>query len=76
MAKVVVQGTNVSTSLPVAISYQTQELGKTSTWQMLLQIGLKGESMTLYSPSSIQSVDWTRESLVSAKQQPLTWYKV
>lgn len=75
MAKVVVEGTNILTSLLVAISCRL-ELGKTSTSLMLVQVGLKGESMTLYSPSSIQSVDWTRESLVSVKQQPLTWYKV
>ncbi|XP_030549547.1 beta-galactosidase 5-like isoform X1 [Rhodamnia argentea] len=53
-----------------------EEGNKDLSWQKwLYKVGLKGESMTLYSPSSIQSVDWTRESLVSVKQQPLTWYK-
>ncbi|KAK3420983.1 hypothetical protein EUGRSUZ_G01704 [Eucalyptus grandis] len=60
---------------PVTLEGLDQGIKDLSWQKWSYKIGLKGESMALYSPSSIQSVDWTRESLVSVKQQPLTWYK-
>ncbi|KAK2978259.1 hypothetical protein RJ640_017110 [Escallonia rubra] len=47
------------------------------SWQKWsYQVGLKGEAMNLESPSRTSSVDWMGgSSLVTNKQQPLTWYK-
>ncbi|KAH6810206.1 beta-galactosidase 3 [Perilla frutescens var. frutescens] len=39
------------------------------------KVGLKGETMNLISPNSVSSVDWTKGSLVSQKDQPLAWHK-
>lgn len=40
------------------------------------QVGLKGESMQLVTPSGLSSVEWMRGSLAAQRQQPLTWHKV
>ncbi|XP_031269012.1 beta-galactosidase 5 [Pistacia vera] len=46
------------------------------TWQKWsYQVGLKGEAMNLVSPNEVSSVEWTRVSLSTQGQQPLTWYK-
>ncbi|KAJ0026059.1 hypothetical protein Pint_09031 [Pistacia integerrima] len=46
------------------------------TWQKWsYQVGLKGEAMNLVSPNEVSSVEWTRASLSTQGQQPLTWYK-
>ncbi|KAI4325453.1 hypothetical protein MLD38_030853 [Melastoma candidum] len=46
------------------------------SWQKwTYHVGLKGEEMSLNSPSSVSSVDWTHTSLIVQKQQPLTWHK-
>lgn len=39
------------------------------------QIGLKGEALSLHTVTGSSSVEWVEGSL-SAKKQPLTWYKV
>ncbi|KAK6153598.1 hypothetical protein DH2020_013237 [Rehmannia glutinosa] len=39
-----------------------------------LQIGLKGESLSLHSLSGSSSVEWVEGSYI-AERQPLTWYK-
>ena len=44
--------------------------------QFLKQVGLKGEAMNLASPNGISSVEWMQSTLVSEKNQPLTWHKV
>ncbi|KAK0576168.1 hypothetical protein LWI29_013142 [Acer saccharum] len=50
---------------------------KDLSWQKWsYQVGLKGEAMNLVSPDEDSSVDWTRRSLATQGQQPLTWYKV
>lgn len=41
-----------------------------------LQIGLKGESKNLASPTGMSSVEWTELSLSGQIHRPLTWYKV
>ncbi|KAK1554818.1 hypothetical protein Q3G72_017743 [Acer saccharum] len=49
---------------------------KDLSWQKWsYQVGLKGEAMNLVSPDEDSSVDWTRRSLATQGQQPLTWYK-
>ncbi|KAK2660605.1 hypothetical protein Ddye_007138 [Dipteronia dyeriana] len=49
---------------------------KDLSWQKWsYQVGLKGEAMNLVSPNEDSSVDWTRRSLATQGQQPLTWYK-
>jgi hypothetical protein len=40
-----------------------------------VQVGLKGEALSLHSLTGSSSVDWFQGYLVSRKQ-PLTWYKV
>ncbi|KAJ0087018.1 hypothetical protein Patl1_09217 [Pistacia atlantica] len=46
------------------------------TWhKWSYQVGLKGEAMNLVSPNEVSSVEWTRVSLSTQGQQPLTWYK-
>ncbi|KAJ0763105.1 putative beta-galactosidase [Helianthus annuus] len=40
-----------------------------------LQVGLKGESKNLASPTGISSVDWIESSLLGLTNRPLTWYK-
>ncbi|XP_059647641.1 beta-galactosidase 3-like [Cornus florida] len=46
------------------------------SWQKWsYQVGLKGETKDLVSPSGISSVDWMQGSLVADNQQPLTWFK-
>nr|XP_010932916.1 beta-galactosidase 5 isoform X2 [Elaeis guineensis] len=46
------------------------------TWQKWsYQVGLKGEAMNLNSLEGTSSVEWIKESLVSQRQQPLTWYR-
>lgn len=82
---------SVAVGLPnVGLHYETWETGvlgpvllhgldrgnKDLTWQKWsYQVGLKGEAMNLVSPSDASSVDWTRGSLATKGQQPLTWYK-
>ncbi|XP_076956323.1 beta-galactosidase 5-like isoform X2 [Bidens hawaiensis] len=39
------------------------------------QVGLKGESKNIVSPTGISSVDWTDSSLLGQVHRPLTWYK-
>nr|KAJ0215945.1 hypothetical protein LSAT_V11C300130520 [Lactuca sativa] len=39
------------------------------------KVGLKGESMNLISSNPTSSVTWTQDSLITQKQQPLTWHK-
>ncbi|XP_062097106.1 beta-galactosidase 3-like [Humulus lupulus] len=39
------------------------------------QVGLKGESSNLVSPSGSKSVDWVQASLATGSQQPLRWHK-
>ncbi|XP_076914228.1 beta-galactosidase 3-like [Bidens hawaiensis] len=39
------------------------------------QIGLKGESKNLASPTGMSSVEWTELSLSGQIHRPLTWYK-
>ncbi|KAL1569514.1 Beta-galactosidase 3 [Salvia divinorum] len=39
------------------------------------KVGLMGEKMNLVSPNSVASVDWTKGSLISQKDQPLAWHK-
>lgn len=41
----------------------------------LIQVGLKGEALSLHSLSGSSSVEWIQGSLVT-RRQPLTWYKV
>ncbi|XP_074263626.1 beta-galactosidase 5-like isoform X1 [Silene latifolia] len=49
---------------------------KDLTWQKWsYQVGLKGETMNLASPSGASAVEWVRASLASSSTQPLTWYK-
>ncbi|KAF3970309.1 hypothetical protein CMV_005977 [Castanea mollissima] len=46
------------------------------SWQKWsYKVGLRGESMKLGSPNSFSSVGWMQGSLMTHKQQPLTWYK-
>ena len=40
-----------------------------------LQVGLKGEDLSLHTLSGSSSVEWVQGSLL-AQKQPLTWYKV
>lgn len=54
-------------------SYNSYKLLQMSDLDVLIQIGLKGESLQLHSLSGSSSVEW--ESAV-AWNQPLTWYKV
>ena len=44
-----------------------------SDLDVLIQIGLEGESLQLHSLSGSSSVEW---ELAVAWKQPLTWYKV
>ncbi|CAI9294733.1 unnamed protein product [Lactuca saligna] len=39
------------------------------------QVGLKGESQNLASPTGVSSVDWIESSLLQQNHRPLTWYK-
>ncbi|KAJ0591245.1 putative beta-galactosidase [Helianthus annuus] len=39
------------------------------------QVGLKGESKNLASPTGVSSVDWIESSLLGLTNRPLTWYK-
>ncbi|KAI3753326.1 hypothetical protein L2E82_25377 [Cichorium intybus] len=39
------------------------------------QVGLKGESKNLASPTGVSSVDWVESSLLGQNHRPLTWYK-
>ena len=43
--------------------------------QLIEQVGLKGEALSLHTVSGSDSVEWAKGSLL-AKKQPLTWYKV
>lgn len=43
-----------------------------SFWE---QVGLKGEALSLHTPSGSSSVEWTGGSTL-AQNQPLIWYKV
>ncbi|KAL6531862.1 hypothetical protein OROMI_028225 [Orobanche minor] len=46
------------------------------SWQKWsYKVGLKGEEINLASPSDASTVDWFKESFVTNKQPPLTWYK-
>ncbi|KAL6502563.1 Beta-galactosidase 5 [Orobanche hederae] len=46
------------------------------SWQKWsYKVGLKGEEIKLASPSDASTVDWLKESFVTNKQPPLTWYK-
>lgn len=42
---------------------------------MLIQVGLKGESLGLHTVSGSSSVEWAEGSLL-AQKQPMAWYKV
>ncbi|KAK3231691.1 hypothetical protein Dsin_003572 [Dipteronia sinensis] len=82
---------SLAVGLPnVGLHYETWETGirgpvllhgldhgnKDLSWQKWsYQVGLKGEAMNLVSPNEDSSVDWTRRSLATQGQQPLTWYK-
>ncbi|XP_073526219.1 uncharacterized protein [Phyllobates terribilis] len=60
---------------PVAIHGLDQ--GKIDlTWQKWnYQVGLRGESMNLASPTATSSVEWMASSLAVQKPQPLMWHK-
>ncbi|GLT57976.1 hypothetical protein SLA2020_309060 [Shorea laevis] len=81
---------SIAVGLPnVGLHYETWNTGiqgvvlngldqgnKDLTWQKWsYQVGLKGESMNLVSPSQDSSVDWSRGSLAAQNNRPLTWYK-
>ncbi|TYH85516.1 hypothetical protein ES332_D02G272300v1 [Gossypium tomentosum] len=66
---------NIGVQGPVVL-HGLDEGKKDLTWQKWsYKVGLKGEADILGSPNSIPSNDWTRGSLATLKQRPLTWYK-
>ncbi|KAG8497877.1 hypothetical protein CXB51_007367 [Gossypium anomalum] len=66
---------NIGVQGPVVL-HGLDEGKKDLTWQKWsYKVGLKGEADNLGSPNSIPSIDWTRGSLETLKQRPLTWYK-
>ncbi|MBA0829097.1 hypothetical protein Goarm_013720, partial [Gossypium armourianum] len=66
---------NIGVQGPVVL-HGLDEGKKDLTWQKWsYKVGLKGEADNLGSPNSILSIDWTRGSLATLKQRPLTWYK-
>ncbi|XP_027178632.1 beta-galactosidase 3 [Coffea eugenioides] len=60
---------------PVALHGLDQGKWDLSWAKWTYQVGLKGESMNLVSPTGISSVEWMQGSLIAQKQQPLTWHK-
>lgn len=49
---------------------------KDLTWQKWsYQVGLKGEAMNFALPNGASSFQWSKGSLATQSQQPLTWYK-
>ncbi|KAJ9564503.1 hypothetical protein OSB04_000469 [Centaurea solstitialis] len=60
---------------PVALYGLDQGKRDLSWANWTYQVGLKGEAMNIITSDSMSSVEWTRDSLITQKQQPLTWYK-
>ncbi|KAL8127135.1 hypothetical protein AgCh_014162 [Apium graveolens] len=60
---------------PVSLHGVDQGKRDLSLQKWTYQVGLRGESMNLVSPSQSSAVEWIGGSLFNRGQQPLTWYK-
>ncbi|EEF48062.1 beta-galactosidase, putative [Ricinus communis] len=59
---------------PVTLKGLNEGTRDLSGWKWSYKIGLKGEALSLHTVTGSSSVEWVEGSL-SAKKQPLTWYK-
>ncbi|KAI3712856.1 hypothetical protein L1987_71424 [Smallanthus sonchifolius] len=60
---------------PVALYGLDQGKRDLSWVNWTYQVGLKGETMNLISSNTNSYIKWTQDSLITQKQQPLTWHK-
>ncbi|KAL8200416.1 hypothetical protein R6Q57_011755 [Mikania cordata] len=60
---------------PVALYGLDQGKRDLSWVNWTYQVGLKGEAMNVFSSNANTYIKWTEGSLITQKQQPLTWYK-
>ncbi|KAI3813578.1 hypothetical protein L1987_18305 [Smallanthus sonchifolius] len=60
---------------PVALYGLDQGKRDLSWVNWTYQVGLKGEAMNLVSSNTNSYIKWTQDSLITQKQQPLTWHK-
>ncbi|KAJ7978317.1 Beta-galactosidase [Quillaja saponaria] len=67
---------NIGVLGPVVLDGLDQGKRDLSMQKWSYKVGLKGETMNLYYPDPVSSVDWIQTSLATQIQQPLEWYKV
>ncbi|KAK1439178.1 hypothetical protein QVD17_04993 [Tagetes erecta] len=60
---------------PVALYGLNQGKRDLSWVNWTYQVGLKGEAMNVISSDTNSHIKWTQDSLITQKQQPLTWHK-
>ncbi|KAK9048468.1 hypothetical protein SSX86_032567 [Deinandra increscens subsp. villosa] len=60
---------------PVALYGLDQGKRDLSWFNWTYQVGLKGEAMNVFSLNTNSNIKWTQGSLITQKQQPVTWHK-
>ncbi|XP_076933471.1 beta-galactosidase 3-like [Bidens hawaiensis] len=60
---------------PVALYGLDQGKRDLSWFNWTYQVGLKGEAMNVFSSNTNSHIKWIQDSLITHKQQPLTWHK-